>query len=124
MHRTGTERKTDPKRLPEQDRQQKQRTQDGEAASQWAQTLSVLLAGNSLDQLPQERIFGLSNVMGNSALYEVLSMRSAGLRFSERALPDGTCDTAPMASDAAGEPAFAEGLSAAPIGTVQPMTVS
>ena len=123
MHRTGTERKTDQKRLPEQDRQQKQRTQDGEAASQWAGTLSAILAGGSFDQLPQEGIRGLSNVMGNSALCEILELRSEGPRFSERALPNGTCDTAPTATDAAGEPAFADGLSAAPIGNAQPLAL-
>ena len=124
MHRTGTERKTDQKSLPKQDRQQKQRTQDGEAASQWAQTLSVILAGNSLDQLPQERIRGLSGVMGNSALSEILAMRSEGPRFSERELPRGECDTAPMAPDAQGDPSFADGSPAAPVGVMQPLTLS
>ncbi|MBQ6235815.1 MAG: hypothetical protein IJK54_07835 [Clostridia bacterium] len=79
----------------------------------------MILAGNGLDQLPQERIRGLSGVMGNSALSEILTMRSEGPCFSERELPQGECDTAPMALDAQGEPSFADGSPAAPVGMMQ-----
>ena len=84
----------------------------------------MILAGGSFDQLPQERIHGLSNVLGNSALCEILAMRSEGPRFSDRALPNGACDAAPMAIDAPGEPVFAEGSPTAAIGNAQPMTLA
>ena len=123
MHRTGTERKTDQKRTSGQERQQKQKTQSVEAASEWASTLSVILAGGNYDQLPQERIRGLSGVMGNSALAELFAMRNEGPRFGERELPRGECMTDPAAADIQGAPSFADGLPAAPIGNTQPLTL-
>ena len=124
MHRT--ERKTDQKKQPERERQQEQRKQSSEAASEWALTLNAILAGGSKEQLPAERIRGLSGVMGNSALAELFATRNEGPRFAERDLPQGECMTAPAAFDVGGEPSLVsppDGLSAAPPGNAQPMTV-
>ena len=126
MHRTGTERKTDQRKLPEQERQQKQRTQSADAASEWAQTLSVILSGGSRDQLPAERVQALSGVMGNAALAELFAARSEGPRFSERALPRGECWTAPADFSAEGTPSLVsppDGSLSTPMGEAQPLAL-
>ena len=124
MHRTET--KTDQKKLPEREQRHEQRKKSSEAASDWALTLNAILAGGSREQLPAERIRGLSGVMGNSALAELFAMRKAGPQFSETDLPQGECMTAPAEFDVGGEPALvspSDGQSAAPLGNAQPLTV-
>ena len=124
MHRT--ERKTDQRKLPEQERQQKQRTQSAEAASAWALTLNAILAGGGREQLPAERIRELSGVIGNSALEELFAMRREGPLFSERELPPGVCGTVPAEPDVPGGPTLVsppDGSTAAPVGEMQPMTM-
>ncbi len=124
MHRTET--KTDQKKLPEREQRHEQRKKSSEAASEWALTLNAILAGGSKEQLPAERIRGLSGVMGNSALAELFAMRNEGPRFSERELPHGECMTAPAEFDVGGEPSLvspSDGQPAVPLGNAQPLTV-
>ena len=122
MHRT--ERKTEQQKQPEQERQQKQLKQGREAASEWAQTVEVILADGSWDQLPAERILGLSGVIGNSALAELFAMRSAGPELATRLLPDGELTTAPAEIAAPGGPLLVQqpfGPAAGPVGDTAPM---
>ena len=124
MHQT--ERKTDQKKLSVPERQQKQRTQNAEAASDWGLILQTILAGGSREQLPAERIRELSGVMGNSALAELFTARKEEPRFSERELPQGECRTSPADADVQGEPSMVsppDGSLTAPIGDMQPMTL-
>ncbi len=91
-----TDRKTDQNRQTGQDREQtRQQKQSHEQRTNAALALEAILAG-SWDQLPADGVLALSRTMGNGALTDLFSMRSTGPETQMRAMPRGSCETAPI----------------------------
>ena len=119
-----TDRKTDQSRQTAQDREQTRRQkQSREQRTNAALALDAILAGGSWDQLPADGVLSLSHTLGNGALLELLAMRSTGPETQTRAMPRGTCRTAPADWDG-GAPVLAETPAfgaMSPMGDVSPM---
>ena len=124
MHRT--ERKTEQTRQPDGERRRNPREKSPDPASEWARTAEAILAGDSWEQLPAERIISLSGAIGNTALTELFALRENGPETADRPLPRGKCTEKPLEFGEIGEPLLVSppGVSTeGSAGIFQPLTV-
>lgn len=94
-----TDRKTETTKQTQKEEQQRQqalRKQRTENAADPSAALEAILAGGSWDQLPAESVLGLSGMIGNAALAELIAARETGPATAEFPLPAGACGTAPV----------------------------
>ena len=121
-----TERKTDQTRQSEKQTRQTHREQSRETLSQCAQTLEAILTGGSWEQFPAERIHELSHTIGNTALLELLALKSTGPETVPRALPAGSCAASPAEAPVSGAPELISApdfSSMSPLGGAAPLTL-
>ncbi|MBE7004304.1 MAG: hypothetical protein E7425_08490 [Ruminococcaceae bacterium] len=124
MHQT--DRRTEPAKRSAQDKDRAERKQSRESQKSAAQALEAILAGGSWEQLSTDGILTLSHTVGNSALLDMLALRSMGPEAEISSLPDGACGTAP-AEWGGGEPlcvAAPDFGAMSPMGAAAPLSVS
>ena len=124
MHRT--ERKTEQGKKSEKLSEQTQRKQPVDDVAELALTMQAILSGESWVQLPAERIYSLSGVLGNAALTEIFALQSTGPELATRVLPPGDCPTVPAEYGGVGEPlltAAPDYGAMTPLGNTQPLAV-